>query len=407
MKWLTRLLTRASPAGSGDTYDTYWDRFAYSASVGGVDVNPRTAEGLSAVYACVSSIAETVGSLPLIVYRRTDAGRERAPEHPLYKLLHDQPNEHQTALEFRELLQRHVLLRGNGYAEIVWKGDGSPEALLPLHPERVTILRTQRGGLLYEVTDENGRTRRLLPGEVLHLRYHSDEGILGRSPVTVARETVGLALAERAHGAAMFANGTRLSGIIQSPGPLTKEQVEALREQWNTAHSGVTRHGQTAVLHGGMEFKPVSLTLEDAEWIAARQMSVEEVCRLFRVPPTIVGDLRHGNYSNSVELARQFVTLTLRRHLVEWEQAIARVGLTSGEYFAEHNVEGLLRGDSNTRASFYERGIADGWLLRSEVRQLENLPRIEGLDEAKADDATAPRARDGEHHRGEAKEGQA
>lgn len=382
MKWLSRLFTRASPAGSGDTFDTYWDRYTYGASVAGLDVNPKTAEGLSAVYACVSSIAETVGSLPLIVYRRTDAGRERATEHPLYRLLHDQPNHYQTALEFRELLQRHLLLRGNGYAEIVWRPDGTPEALLPIHPERVTILRTQAGGLLYEVTDEGGRTRRLLPAEVLHLRYHSDEGILGRSPVTVARETVGLALAERAHGAAMFANGTRLSGIIQSPAALTKEQAETLRTQWNEAHAGVTSHGKTAVLHGGMEFKPVSLTLEDAEWIAARQMSVEEVCRLFRVPPTIVGDLRHGNYSNSVELARQFVTLTLRRHLVEWEQAIARTGLTGGEYFAEHNVEGLLRGDSNTRAAFYERGIADGWLLRAEVRQLENLPKLEGIDEA-------------------------
>lgn len=380
MKWLDRIFTRASPAGSGDTYDTYWDRMAYSTPVAGVDVNRKTAEGLSAVYACVSSIAETVGSLPLIVYQRTSAGRERARAHPLYKLLHDQPNHYQTALEFRELLQRHLLLSGNGYAEIIWRPDGSPEALLPLHPERVTILRTQTG-FLYEVADENGRTRRLLPGEVLHLRYHSDEGILGRSPITVARETVGLALAERAHGAAMFANGTRLSGIIQSPAPLTKEQADAMRTQWSDAHAGGSNHGKTAILHGGMEFKPVSLSLEDADWVAARQMSVEEVCRLFRVPPTMIGDLRHGNYSNSVEMARVFITHTLRRHLVEWEQAIARVGLVSGEYFAEHNVEGLLRGDSATRAQFYERGITDGWLLRSEVRHLENLPKLEGIDD--------------------------
>jgi HK97 family phage portal protein len=240
MKLLRRLLTRASPAGDGDTYDMYWDRLAYSAPVAGVNVNPKTAEGLSAVYACVSSIAETVGSLPLIVYERTEQGRRRAPEHPLYKLLHDQPNDYQTALEFRELLQRHLLLSGNGYAEIIWRADGSPEALLPLHPERVTILRSHSGGLLYEVANHDGSRRRLLPGEVLHLRYHSDEGVLGRSPVTVARETVGLALAERAHGAAMFANGTRLSGIIQSPAPLTKEQADSLRTQWNTAHAGVT-----------------------------------------------------------------------------------------------------------------------------------------------------------------------
>jgi|SRR5690625_4580939 len=377
MKRLLNLFTRASPAGEGDTYDTYWTR--HSGSSAGVLVNPTTAEGLSAVYACVAAIAETVGSLPLHVYERTTQGRRRAREHPLYPLLHSQPNPHQTALEFRELLQRHLLLRGNGYAEIQWRADGYPEALHALHPDRVTILRTSKG-YLYEVTDDHGRTRRLLPHEILHLRYHSDDGILGRSPVTVARETVGLALAERAHGAAMFQHGTRLSGIIQSPAPLTEEQAKSLRTQWGEAHAGTTNHGKTAVLHGGMEFKPISLSLEDAEWVAARQLSVEEVCRLFRVPPTMVGDLRHGNYSNTVELSRMFITHTLRRHLVEWEQAIAKAGLVSGDYFTEHNVEGVLRGDSKTRAEFYQRGIEDGWLLKSEVRSLENLPAIEGID---------------------------
>lgn len=376
---------RASPSGAGDHYDPYYSALGPAGATSGVAVNADTAESISAVYAAVAAISESVGSLPLNVYRRTDAGREKARNHPLYRLLHDTPNDYQTALELREQMQRHVLLRGNAYAEIVRGGNGQPQALLPLHPDRVTILRNQVGRLLYDVTDEGGRVRRLLADEVLHVRYHSDDGIVGRSPIQVARDTVGLALAERTHGNKMFEQGTKLSGVIESPPGTTKEQATQIRESWAAGQAGVGNHGKTPVLPQGAQYKTVSMTLEDAEWIDARRMSVEEVARLFRVPPVLIGDLREANYSNAVELGRYFVTHTLRRHLVAWEQAINRVLINNPAlFYVEHNTDALLRGDSLTRAQFYERGIADGWLMRSEVRQLENLSVIEGIDDEEA-----------------------
>lgn len=376
MRFIKRLFEKRA-----DVFDQYWSSVAAPVASAGVSVSPATAEGISAVYACVSAISETVGTLPLEVFKRTDDGREPAKSHPLYRLLHDEPNGYQTAMEFREQMQRHLLLRGNAYAEIVWSKTGRVEALLPLHPDSVSVLRTLDGKLLYEHNDYRGNTRRLLADEVLHLRYHSDDGILGRSPIQVARDTIGLALAERTHGAKMFEQGTKLSGVIETAPGTTKEQAAQIRDSWALGQAGVMNHGKTAVLPQGAQFKTVSMTLEDAEWIEARKLSVIEVCRLFRCPPVIVQSMESANYSNSVELARQFVTLTLRRHLICWEQAINRACLTNPAYYVEHNVEGLLRGDSLSRAEFYRRGIEDGWLMRSEVRSRENLPAIEGIDD--------------------------
>lgn len=360
---------------ASDPSDVY---FANLAALRGGAVTPRSAESVSTVYACVSAISETIASLPLVLYRRNgDDGRERAKDHPLYRVLHDLPNGQQTALELREQLQASVLLRGNAYAEIIRGNDGQVRELRPLHADRVLVLVLDTGRLAFDVFDTKGRKRRLLQEEVFHLRHRTDDGVLGVSPISAAREVVELAMAEREHGNATFRNGTKLSGILKFPGRLKPEARLTIAESWSSQYAGAGNSGKTPILEEGVDYTPLSMTLEDAEWIAARQFSVEEVCRLFRMPPTVVGDLRHGNYSNSVEMARQFVTLTLRRHLAMWEQAISRCLLTEAgrrTYFAEHSVEGLLRGDSTTRAQFYERAIADGWMDADEVRRLENLP---------------------------------
>ncbi|ABR85708.1 TPA: phage portal protein [Pseudomonas aeruginosa] len=392
MKFLDRLLKR----NTTPTYDTYWNQFT-GADVAGVTVNVNSTESISAVYACVAAISESVGSLPLNLYRKTDSGREKATTHPLYRLLHDQPNEWQTALEFREQMQRQILLRGNAFAEIKWSPSGRVESLVPLHPLNVTVSVSDTNRLLYDVTDRKGHVRRLLADEVLHLRYHSDDGVLGRSPIAVARDTIGLALAERTHGERMFAQGTKLSGVIETQPGTTKDQAKQIRESWAEGYGSVSNHGKTGVLPQGATFKTVSMTLEDAEWIEARRLSVEEVARLFRVPPVLIGDLREANYSNAVELGRYFVTHTLRRHLVLWEQAINRSLITdTAHFFAEFNVEGLLRGDSLNRAQFYDYALKDGWMLKSEVRQLENLPAIQGINDAQQEAAppadTSPQA---------------
>lgn len=355
-----------------------WDG---AALLRGGSTAPGKAESLSAVYACVSAISETIASLPLILYRRTDdEGRERAKDHPLYRVLHDQPNDLQTALEFREMMQAMVLLRGNAHAEIKRGPDGQVRSLTPLPGDRVTTLQLENGRLAYDVTDGKGNVRRLLQEEVFHLRHRSDNGLVGVSPITASRETVQLALAEREHGTATFNNGARLSGILKFPQRLSKDQSDQLRRSWESQHAGGANAGKTAILQEGVEYQTVSMSMEDSEYLASRQFSVEEIARLYRVPPTIIGDLRHGNYSNSVEMNRVFVVHTLRRHMTMWEQAIARALLTEAGrriYFAEHNVEGLLRGDSANRAEFYSKGIADGWMTADEVRKLENLPKLE------------------------------
>jgi HK97 family phage portal protein len=367
--------------------DPYWDNHA---ALRTGTVNPTTAQGVSAVYACVGAISETVASLPLILFRRNGDDRDRASDHPLYKVLHDMANPEQTALEAREYLQACMLLRGNAYARIVLGWDGQVRELWPLSPDRVTVLRVA-GKVAYDYTDVAGVVHRLLSHEVLHLRHRlGDDGVLGISPITAARGVVELAIAERDHGVNTFRNGTKMLGVLKFPGKLKDDQRQAIRNSWATQHAGGANAGKTAVLEEGVDFQALSMSLEDADWVVARQFSVEEVCRLFRVPPTIVGDLRHGNYSNSVELARQFVTMSLRRHLVAWEQAIAKQLLTEAGrriYFAEHQVEGLLRGDAANRADFYTKGIDAGWMLRSEARRFENLPTIKGIDDAQPTEA--------------------
>ena len=356
-------------------------------------VTPTTAQGVSTVYACVQAIAETTASLPLILFRRGDDGdRERASDHPLYRVLHDMANPEQTALEFREYMMAAVLLRGNAFARIVRSWDGQVRELWPLNPDNVTVQRTATG-LVYDHS-KDGVLTRLLAHEVLHLRHRlGDDGVMGVSPIQAARGVIELAQAEQDHGRNTFTNGAKLLGVLKFPGKLKPEQRQAIATSWSSQHAGGANSGRTAILEEGVDFQSVAMTLEDAEWIEARQFSVEEVCRLFRVPPTIVGDLRHGNYSNSMELARQFVTMSLRRHLVAWEQAIAKQLLTEvgrRVYFAEHQVEGLLRGDSANRAAFYSSGIASGWMLPSEARRLENLPTIPGIDDAPRDGQAVP-----------------
>lgn len=372
MKLIERAMSALGYERRADTYDQYWANFE---ALRTGTVTPATAEGISAVYACVSAISETIGSLPLAVYRKTDTGREKSPEHALYRVLHDMPNDRQSALEFREQMTAHMLLRGNAYARIVRGGDGQVRQLIPLHPDRVRVLELENGRIGFEVTDSAGKVQRLTMDEVFHLRHRSDDGVVGVSPIARAKGVLELAAAENQHGVDTFSNGSRLLGVLQSPGRLNSAQRQAVAEAWR-AHKA----GGTAVLDDGMSFSPLSMTLEDAEWIEARKFSVIEVARLFRVPAVIIQSMEAANYSNSVELARQFVTLCLRRHLVAWEQAIHRQLLTEAgrrTYFVEHGVEGLLRGDSKTRADFYQSAIQNGWMEVNEVRRLENLPPLE------------------------------
>jgi HK97 family phage portal protein len=370
MKLLEKTLSLIGFEKRSNNGDNYWDNF--NALRTGA-VTPQAAETLSTVSACVSAISETIGSLPLHLYKRTPEGRERNTEHSLARVLHDAPNERQSALEFREMMTAAMLLRGNAFARILRGADGQVKQLIPLHPDRVRVLELDNGRLGYEV-GTNEKTEKLIQEDVFHLRHRSDDGIVGISPIARSKEVIELALAERNHGNETFQNGAKLLGVLKAPGRLNPEQRKALAQSWKQYKAGAT-----PVLDEGMDYQTVSMSLEDSEYIEARKFSVIEVCRLFRVPPVIVQSMESANYSNSVELARQFVTLCLRRHLLAWEQAISRQLLTEAGrriYFAEHGLEGLLRGDSATRSAFYHDAISDGWMTVDEVRQLENLPKL-------------------------------
>ena len=347
-------------------------------------VTPTSAQGVSAVYGAVQAISETVASLPLHLYKRNGTDSEKATDHPLYKVLHDMANPEQTALEFREYMQACVLVRGNGFARVIRGNDGQVRELWPINPDSMQVRRTS-SGLIYEYT-KDGVLSRLLSHEVLHLRHRlGDDGILGVSPITAARGVVELAQAEADHGVNTFRNGAKLLGVLKVPGQLKPEQRTAIASSWASQHGGGSNAGRTAILESGVEFSPLSMSLEDASWIEARRFSVEEIARLFRVPLAMLQSSNAANYSNSVEAARHFVTITLKRHLVMWEQAISATLLTDAGrriYYAQHSVEGMLRGDATNRAAFYASGIDAGWLLPSEARKLEDLPSVEGIDTA-------------------------
>jgi HK97 family phage portal protein len=347
-------------------------------------VTPTTAQGVSAVYGCVQAISETIASLPLHLYKRTGADSSKATDHPLYKVLHDQANPEQTALECREYLQACVLLCGNGFARIVRGLDGQVRELWPISPNNMQVRRIATG-LVYEYT-KDGVLIRLLANEVLHLRHRlGDDGILGVSPIAAARGVVELAQAENEHGRNTFTNGAKLLGVLKVPGQLKPDQRTAIAASWASQHGGGVNSGRTAILESGVEFQSLSMSLEDASWIEARRFSLEEVARLFRVPLAMLQSSNAANYSNSVEAARHFVSITLKRHLTMWEQAISAKCLTEAgrrTYYAQHAVEGMLRGDAANRAAFYSAGIAAGYLLPSEARALEDLPTVPGIDDA-------------------------
>ena len=341
-------------------------------------VNARTAEGLTAVYACVQALSESTACLPLHLYRRGENGdRQRADDHPLSRVL-DAPNPDQSGLAFRESLTASVLLHGNGYARKDFNRSGELSALYPLDPRGVSVVRLESGRHRYDYTDDSGKVVRLLQDEVFHLRDRTDAGsFMGKSRIATTRDSLELAMAVRDHGSFTYKNGTRMAGIFEHEKSLQVEDASAIHHGWK-AFQNHKSPGKAFLAPTGVTYKPIAMSLEDAEWIAANQFSVEEVCRIFRVPPTLIGDLRFGNYSNSVEMGNQFVKYSLSRLTNFWEADISRQLLgpiQRNTYYVEHVVEGLLKGDPKQRAEFYQSAIAAGWMDADEVRRLENLPQ--------------------------------
>ena len=365
---------------SGSAY-----RFFLGSSTSGKAVTERSAMQMTAVYSCVRILAEAIAGLPIHLYRYADDGsKEKATGHPLYFLLHDEPNPEMTSFVFRETIMTHLLLWGNGYSQIIRNGKGDVVALYPLMPNRMTVDRDEHGRLFYsyQVSSGDAPTMKqgtvvLAPSDVLHIPGLGFDGLVGYSPIAMAKNAIGMAIACEEFGAKFFANGAAPSGVLEHPG--TIKDPSRVREAWQSQFGGSSNSGKVAVLEEGMKYTPISISPEQAQFLETRKFQINEIARIFRIPPHMVGDLEKSSFSNIEQQSLEFVKYTLDPWVVRWEQSIARSLLSPQEkkrYFVKFNLDGLLRGDYQSRMNGYATARQNGWMSANDIRELENLDRI-------------------------------
>jgi HK97 family phage portal protein len=360
--------------------------FLFGRTTSGKVVNERTALTTTAVYACVRILSEAIASLPLHVYSYKEGGGKNLEyDHPLYHLLHDQPNEEMTSFIFREVLMSHILIYGNAYAQIVRDGNGKVLGLYPLLPDCMDIERGEDGKLYYIYTkqsDENPNMKEsgqfiLKYEDVLHIPGLSFDGLKGFSPIAVAKGAVGIMLAADEYGGSFFKNGATPGGVLEHPGVL--KNPDKVRESWNSVYQGSGNAHRVAVLEEGMHFNPISLKPDEMQFLETRKFQLDEIARLYRIPPHMIGDLEHATFSNIENQSLEFVKYTLDPWVVRWEQALQKALLLpseKGKYIIKLNVDGLLRGDYASRMQGYATGRQNGWLSANDIRELEDMNPI-------------------------------
>ena len=389
MGLFSKIRTRDKPKNStaGGAYN-----FFLGTASSGKRVNQRSAMQMTAVYSCVRILSEAVAGLPLHLYRYTeDGGKEKAIDNPLYFLLHDEPNTEMASFTFRETLMTHLLLWGNAYAQIIRNGRGEVIGLYPLMPDRMRVDRDESGHIFYEyqVSQEDANTLKegtvqLKPEDVLHIPGLGFDGLVGYSPIAMAKDAIGMAIACEEYGAKFFANGAQPSGVLEHPGVL--KDPAKIRESWTQTFGGSRNANKVAVLEEGMKYTPISISPEQAQFLETRKFQIDEIARIFRVPPHMVGDLEKSSFNNIEQQSLEFVTYTLAPWLCRWEQSMNRRLLREdekGKYFFRFNVDGLLRGDYQSRMQGYAVARQNGWMSANDIRELEEMnriPEVEGGD---------------------------
>ena len=359
--------------------------FFFGGTTSGKAVTERSAMQMTAVYACVRILSEAIAGLPLHLYRyKEGGGKEKAVDHPLYLLLHDEPNPEMSSFVFRETLMTHLLLWGNAYAQIIRNGKGEVIALYPLMPNKMTVDRDSDGHLYYKYmksTDEAptmpNSTVILPPSDVLHIPGLGFDGLVGYSPIAMAKNSIGMAIACEEYGARFFSNGAAPGGVLEHPG--TVKEPQKIRDSWNKSFMGTPNSHRIAVLEEGMKYTPIGISPNEAQFLKTRKFQINEIARIFRVPPHMVGDLEKSSFSNIEQQSLEFVKYTLDPWVSRWEQSIVRSLLSQNEkkeYFVKFNVDGLLRGDYQSRMNGYAVGRQNGWMSANDIRELENLDRI-------------------------------
>lgn len=357
----------------------------FGRTTSGKTVNERTALQTTAVYACVRILSETIASLPLHVYRYTDGGKAKDTEHVLYTLLHDEPNPDMTSFVFRETLMSHLLIWGNAYAQILRDRSGQVIGLYPLLPDQMSVHRSEKGKLYYiynryEEDNPNFQEKGsivLSQEEVLHIPGLGFDGLIGYSPIALAKNAVGMTLACEEYGASFFGNGANPGGVLEHPGIL--KDPAKVRDSWNAVYQGTRNAHKVAVLEEGMSYKQIGIPPEEAQFLETRKFQINEIARLFRIPPHMVGDLEKSSFSNIEQQSLEFVKYTLDPWVVRFEQALKKSLLLPEEkktHFIKLNVDGLLRGDYQSRMNGYAIGRQNGWLSTNDIRELEELNHI-------------------------------
>lgn len=367
-----------------NSYDSPAYTYFFGRTHAGKRVTDRTAMQHTVVYACVRVLSEAIAQLPLHVYRYTNNGKKRVPMHPLYFLLHDQPNPEMTSFIFRETLMSHLLIYGNAYAQIIRNGRGEVIGLYPLMPDRIKVDRDERNRLVYiysryDEANPNFKVQGdiiLKQEDVLHIPGLGYDGLVGYSPIAMAKNAIGISLACEEYGSAFFANGASPSGVLEHPGVI--KNPERVRNAWQKAYGSGNAH-KVAVIEEGMKYTPISIPNNEAQFLETRKFQVEEIARLYRVPLHMIGDLEHATFSNIEQQSLEFVKYTLDPWLVRWEQSLQKSLLSDsekGQYFIKFNVEGLLRGDYASRMQGYATARQNGWMSANDIRELEDMNLI-------------------------------
>lgn len=358
-------------------------------SISGQSVTEQSAMRVAAVYSCVSLIAGTLATLPLHIYqRKSERERMRSDDHPV-AIVFRTPNRNQTRVDFLQQMQAALLLRGNAYAWVQWEPGqrgNIPRALWPLHPDLVTVSQGLDMSLRYEVRRREEDTPTTLAAEdVFHVRGLSSNGFKGRSVLSDARDVVGIAQATQESAGTFWANGGGPDVVLKHPKTLSDKAKDSIESHWLATYGGNASQRRAAVIEEGMDVMPLSLSKRDAQFLETRQFQRGEICGMFQVPPHMIGDTeKTTSWGTGIEQQQiGFLQYTLRRWLVTWEQAIWQQFIEAeGSYYAEFNVDGLLRGDMKARMDSYAVGIANGVIVPNEARVRENLPPVEGGDVA-------------------------
>ena len=367
-----------------NSYDSPSYTYFFGRANSGKRVTDRTALQHIAVYACVRVLSEAIAQLPLHVYKYNDKGKERVLQHPLYFLLHDQPNPEMTSFVFRETLMSHLLIYGNAYAQIIRNGRGDVIGLYTLMPDKMKVDRDEKNRLIYiysRYDEANPNLKEqgdivLYADDVLHIPGLGYDGLVGYSPIALAKNAIGISIACEDYGASFFGNNANPSGVLEHPGVI--KNPDKLRDAWHRAYGGRNAH-KVAVLEEGVKFTPISIPNNEAQFLETRKFQIEEIARMYRVPLHMIGDLDHATFSNVEHLSLDFVKYSLDPWIVRWEQSLQKALLSDsekGRYFIKFNVDGLLRGDYASRMQGYSIGIQNGFLCPNDVRELEDMNLI-------------------------------